>query len=104
MTTLPISLLVNLLLGLFSLAILGAGVALLANALRRSRPRPVVRETVVHGERERPPVVEHAESAVVGTHPLYGPATRKMLLSGLALFLVALLGRHIVQLAFPPGE
>ena len=105
MTTLPIPLLVNLLLGLFSLAIAGIGLSLLANALRRSlRRRPVVHETAADHAPERSHVVRRAGSTVLETPPLHDPATRKMLLVGLVSLAVAFLGRHIVQLAFRPSE
>jgi pimeloyl-ACP methyl ester carboxylesterase len=104
MTLLPIPLLISLLSGLFSLAILLAGSALLADALRQSgRRRPVVRETVVDHERERPLVVEHVGGAVVRTRLLHDPVTQKVL-GGVALLVIALLGRHIVQLGFGTGE
>jgi pimeloyl-ACP methyl ester carboxylesterase len=104
MTTLPIPLLVSLLLGLISLAILAAGFALLAHALRQSRrSRPVVRERSGDHERELPPAVKHVGSVGVTTRLLHDPVGQKVLV-GLALLGVAFVGRHIVQLGFQRGE
>ena len=105
MTFLPIPLLISLVLGLISVAILAAGVALVANAIRRSRRRrPVVRETVVDQRRERPEVVQPVASARVETDFSKNPGFWKLLLPGLVLLLVAVFGRHIVQLGFAHGQ
>ncbi len=104
MTTPPIPVLVSLLLGLTSLAILAAGFALLARALSQSRRRrPVVREGTGDHERELPTSVKHVGSAGMTTRFLHDPVGQKML-AGLALLGLAFLGRHIVQLGFQRGE
>jgi pimeloyl-ACP methyl ester carboxylesterase len=105
MTLLPIPLLINLVLGLLSLAILAAGLALIANAIRRSRRRrPVVRETVVDQRQKRPKIAQPIASGTVETDFSRDPALWKSLLPGLVLLLVAFFGRHIVQLGFPHGQ
>jgi hypothetical protein len=105
MTFLPIPLLISLVLGLISVAILAAGVALVASAVRRSRRRrPVVGETVVDQRRERPEVVQPVASGRVETDFSHNPGLWKMLLPGLVLLLVAIFGRHVAQLGFAHGQ
>ena len=103
MTTLPIPLLVSLLLGLISLAILAAGFALLARALSQSRRRRTeVRDWSEDLKRELPPAMKDVGSPNVVTRLLHDPGRRKML-AGVALLGLTFFGRHIVQLGFAGG-
>jgi pimeloyl-ACP methyl ester carboxylesterase len=107
MTLLPIPLLINLILGVLSVAILAAGLALIANAIRRlRRRRPVVHETVVK-ERQNRPKIAHAVASTTTTAESdlsQPPAAWRWLAAGLVLLAIAFFGRHIVQLGFPQGQ
>ena len=105
MTLLPIPLLINLLLGLLSLAIVVAGLALIANAIVRSRRRrPIAREKTIDQRQKRVRIAQPVASGTVETDASQHLLPWKWLLPGVLLLLVAFLGRHIVQLGLPNGD
>ena len=105
----PIPLLISWLIGLCSLAMLAAGILLLANAWRRwrryDRPRPIAPlDSRTLSTREHLTKDQSPYTALPSANALRNPAILTPLLSGIALLLLVFAGRHLVQMAFPVGS
>jgi hypothetical protein len=104
MLTLPIPLLINWLVGLFSLALLAGGILLLYRALRKLArySRPARRDD---RSRQEPAAKSHiGNTSVAPAKALSDPAILTPLIVGFVLLLLSFAGRHIVKLAFPIGR
>ncbi|MFL6464947.1 MAG: alpha/beta fold hydrolase [Bryobacteraceae bacterium] len=104
MLTLPIPLLINWLVGLFSLALLAGGILLLYRALRK-----LARYNRSARRDDRSRQESAAKSHIGGTSaapakPLSDPAILTPFIVGFVLLLLSFAGRHIVKLAFPIGR
>ncbi len=109
MLTLPIPLLINLLVGLLSLAFFLFGFVFLYRAVRKYQ---AIRKTVLHDYRQQ----DHPHQArgkVQNRHDgglsrslaaLADPSVWIPLVSGIALLVFTFAGRHVIQFAFPAGD
>lgn len=104
MLTLPIPLLVSLLLGLISLALLAGSILLLSRAVSRWSHYKRVR---YRDHRNSPELLAEdrtVDRPVTSMDALRDPAVLTPLIVGSALLLFTFAGRHLVGLAFPAGE